>query len=89
MPKIVVQIVAIRVGMIMSAGLWDPALDLRPIIVVGKSWIEVAFMTISIIIEKFALPDLSSRAFIAFMPIGVEALPMPSMFAERFSAIIF
>ena len=88
-PRSVVQIVAIRVGIIMSAGFVDPALDLRPMMVVGRSWIDVAFMTMSIIIEKFALPDLSSSAFIARMPIGVEALPMPSMFADRFKAIIF
>ena len=73
----------------MSDGFVEPALARNPMIVVGKSWIDVAFITINIIIEKFAFPLLSSNACIALMPIGVAALPRPSMFADMFRAIIF
>ncbi len=85
----VVVIVTIKVGKMMSAGFALPALALKPITVVGKSWMEVAFITTSIIMAKFAFPLLSSRACIALIPMGVAALPTPSMFAETLSAMIF
>ncbi len=88
-PMMVVQKVTINVGKIMSAGDCDPAVERSPITVVGSSWMEVAFTTTSIIMAKVALPEPSSSRCIALMPVGVEALPSPSMFAERFNAMIF
>ena len=73
----------------MSEGLALPAVDRRPITVVGRSWMDVAFMTRSIIIAKLAFPLWSSRACIARIPIGVAALPTPNILAEMFKAIIF
>lgn len=88
-PRRVVQKVTISVGKIISDGFVEPALVRSPITVVGKSWIDVAFKTMSMIIAKFAFPLLSSSDCIAFIPIGVAAFPRPSIFAEMFSAIIF
>ena len=51
----------------MSVGETLPAAVLKPIVVVGKSCIDVAFTIKSIIIDGVAFPLLSSINFIAFM----------------------
>ena len=77
------------VGRIMLVGSMLPALALKPTTVVGKNWIEVALTISSIIIGAVILPLPSSRRFMAFMPIGVEALPSPSILLDIFRAIYF
>lgn len=89
MPIVTVTIVDRSVGKIMSAGLALPAEARRPITVDGKSWIDVAFITTSIIAWGLAIAPLVSSAFKAFIPIGVAAFPRPSMFADILRAIIF
>ena len=64
-----------------------PAFSLRPMIVVGSSWIEQEFITISIMPAKVILPVLSSSNCMAFIPLGVAALPSPSMLDDIFIAI--
>ena len=81
--------VAIIVGKIMSLAEELPAASLKPIIVVGKSWIDVTFIITSIIILAEATPLLSSSISIAFIPAGVAAFPSPNIFADRLRAIIF
>ena len=52
MPTETVTMVAKIVGKIMSAEFWLPAFSRKPITVLGKSCIEVALTTTSIIMEK-------------------------------------
>ncbi len=66
-----------------------PAFSLKPIMVVGRSWIDTEFITISIIPEKVIFPLLSSKRLIALTPLGVDALPSPSIFDDIFIAIYF
>lgn len=47
--------VAIRLGMMMSEAVAEPAVTRIPIIVVGKSWMLVALITKSITIAAVAL----------------------------------
>lgn len=75
------------VGKIMFEELVLPALSLKPITVVGKSWIETELTTSSIVAEKVALPELSSKHCIAFIPLGVAALPSPKILEAMFIAI--
>lgn len=55
--------------------------------VAGISWIDVAFITKSIIMLSLALSLPLLIALIAFMPAGVATPPIPNMFAARFIEI--
>ena len=73
----------------MSPALVEPAAARKPIIVDGRSWMEVEFITISMIPAWVATPLPLSRRFIAAIPSGVDALPRPSMFDDMLSAMYF
>lgn len=73
----VLIIVAIKLGNTMSVVL--PRVLRIAIIVVGISCIEVEFITTSIILFFFIL-----IFSIALIPAGVPALPIPSIFADKF-----
>lgn len=74
-------------GKIIDDGFVLPALLNMPIIEVGKNWTLEQLIAISIIIGKVTVV-LSLLSFcidsIAFMPSGVAAPLIPSMFAEIF-----
>lgn len=72
-----------------SAGFAEPAVARMPITVVGNICKLVAESTVSIIISVDALRLPLSIRFIAFIAMGVAALPSPSMFAEMFIVMNF
>lgn len=82
----------IHIGAITDIGFVEAAAVLRAIIVVGSNWNDVVLSTISIHISSDARSgvgfDLSSSVM-AFIPIGVAALPMPKMFAVMFMDMYF
>lgn len=82
-----VSMLEIIIGRIISLELLLPADSLSPIIVVGKSWKDTELITRSIIAEKLALPEPSSNFCIAFIPLGVAALPSPNIFDAIFIAM--
>ena len=77
----------IIVGKIISPEETLPALSLSPMTVVGSSCIEQEFITISIMPAKVILPVLLSSSCMAFIPLGVAALPSPKIFDDMFIAI--
>lgn len=81
---------AIHTGIMIDVGLAEPAAARNAIMVDGISWNEVVLSVTSIHI----LPDgfsgcgfSSSRVWAASIPIGVAALPIPSIFAVIFIEI--
>ena len=77
-------------GRIIEVGSREPAAARSAIMVEGRSWNEVVLSVTSIHI----LPDgfsgcgfSSSRVWAASIPIGVAALPIPSIFAVIFIEI--
>jgi len=81
--------VAIMVGQRIELGLALPAIARIPITVVGRSWMPVEFITTSIIIALFALISPLSNPFIALIPYGVAALPIPIIFEAIFKQMFF
>ena len=84
MPITVLITVAIVAGAKKSAGLTEPWVARNPITVVGSSCRLVADITVSIIMFCDALVPPSSISFIAFIAMGVAALPSPKRFAAMF-----
>lgn len=82
-----VSMLDIIMGNMMSVELALPALSRRPIMVVGSSCMDTEFITSNIMAEKLALPEPSSSFCMAVMPLGVDALPNPSMFDAMFMAM--
>ena len=77
------------VGHNTQLGLTLPATARIPITVVGKSWIPVELITTNIIIARVATLSPLLNPFIAFMPYGVAALPMPIIFDAKFKHMFF
>lgn len=89
MPISVDSVVATRAGKRKSVGLAEPTVARKPITVVGSSCKLVADITVSIIISVEAVRSPLSISFIAFIAIGVAALPSPKRLAEKFIVIYF
>ena len=87
MANMQVNILVMMVGNIISEEFELPAFSLKPIIVVGNSWIDTEFITNNIIPQKVILPLPLSIDCIAFIPLGVAAFPSPKMLEERLTAI--
>lgn len=84
MPTTVEQRDEMRHGIIMLAGFADLKRVLSPIVVVGIICTLVEFKIIRVIIAFVINPEPSSMPSMAFIPLGVQAFPMPSRFAEMF-----
>lgn len=79
----------IIIGNIISDEVELPAFSRKLIMVVGNNWIEQELIIKSIIPENVIFPLLSSKSSIAFIPLGVDAFPSPSIFDDIFMAIYF
>lgn len=84
-PISVATVVAMSVGRNTDAAFELFAAARRAMTVAGNICIEVAFMTSSNSILSLALPSSLHMLAIAFMPAGVVAPPIPSMFDARFT----
>lgn len=86
-PVITAKSDASHIGAIIEVGSGEPAAARREIMVVGISWNEVVLSTTSIHIFAdgfWGVGFSPSSVCAAIIPIGVAALPIPSMFAVTF-----
>jgi len=83
-PSIVENADATSEGNIISVEFKEPLATLIPIIVVGISCKLVAFITKSISIALVVLPVCLSIELIAYIALGVAALPIPKRLNEMF-----
>ena len=80
----------VSTGRVMSNGLSEPYLALSAPTVVGISWIDAVFSTVSIAMFLLAyLLPLLLILLTAEIPRGVAAFEMPSIFAVRFIEMFF
>jgi hypothetical protein len=85
-PMTVAMVDEIKVGNMIEDGFWLFHEARRAMTVAGMSWMDVALMTTSKSILAVALSPFCMFS-IAFMPAGVLAPPIPSIFDARFIEI--
>ena len=85
MPQIVLARVEISAGKIMLSGKMLPALVLSERMVVGTISRLVVLSTMNIIVFVFAFNSFFESRSTALIPLGVQALPNPKMFAVKLS----